>query len=144
MNRKGVALVLAVLSTGLAALLVSAALAVAETELRSGLAWSRGLRLDHQAESVLAWVTVRPPAVLDSLLPGEETTLLRDSVGSVRTSVIATRLGDSLLIVVGLASEGVSGGRRLALLVRQVADSTRLGGFRLVPIRERARMTLKP
>ena len=148
MNRRGSALVLAIVTTALAAALVAVALSIAQSDLRAGTSWSLAVRTEAAAESALQEAIAVWSAGLDTIPTGVDVSIGQDSLDLAEAKVTATALGDSLLLLTADATtvsgpRGLAGGRSLGAVGRMEADTAAVAAQRkLRPLRFRPWLTL--
>jgi len=129
MNRKGIALLVALITVLLGGLIVTVATMVAATEIRAGTSWSEQQAAAATGASALANRIPDLESAWDSLDPGE--------THSVDDTVSMTRLGDSTVLI-SVAARSRLGEDSYALTARVVLDSGGVHRLR-VPILPRVR-----
>lgn len=147
-NRRGVALLLALMVIVLAGAVLVAAFGWTRVELRAGRGWSDLAGAEAASQSGLA-AAMTDRSAWAGLGAGQSRSLASLVVGTAEsTRVVASRLGDSLALI---SSEGWHGQAwsGVMLLVRlrpdSVPDSTTGSPWLLaVPVRDRAWISLLP
>lgn len=133
MNRRGVALVAALLVVLLAGVLVTTSATWATGELRAGEAWSSHARAESAAASQVAATLPRLHQWFDSVAPGAVTALPPDGTDTTRTWSRGVALGDSLLLLEWEYRHRTALGR-VGLIARLRADSTGARPYGAAPV----------